>query len=317
MTVRGLVILGVLFLSASAASRGEDFKVGESVIVVTENADVMVEQKKVGDVPRGTIFKIRQQAPSWLLGEFKIENRTVLGWVSQVSVRRARPDVNETTPHDFNWENLLYATIKLDKDFDFEAHIDDYLIAFRPAVWKQYRNDEFRLAEKRAEALRAFRERVGEFDMNQEFLILTSLTFGKYDFERSVFPIDQANENHYWYEYRYTDTEFPRRIMVFFKNPGLIGQIPMAADAAEEFLAARKSRGGSVDRRVYASIRVRVDSVKSRPGELWSEVRWAQFFSDRGRERLLYETPKPPPAEARKTEESASDVVEVGAGTNE
>lgn len=317
MTVRGVVMLGVLFLSATATSKAEDFKVGESVIVVTENADVMVEQKKVGDIPRGTIFKIRQQAPSWLLGEFKIENRTVLGWVSQEAVRRARPDVNETTPHDFNWENLLYATIKLDKDFDFEAHVDDYLMAFRSAVWKQYRNDEFRLAEKRADALRVFRERVGEFDIDREFLILTSLTFGKYDFERSVFPIDQANENHFWYEYRYTGTDFPHKIMVFFKNPRLIGQIPMAADAAEEFLAARKSRSGSVDRRVYASIRVRVVSVKSRPNELWSEIRWAQFFSDSGREKLLCETPKPPPAKPRKTEESASDVAEVGAETGE
>jgi hypothetical protein len=310
-------MLGLLALSASAASKGEDLKVGESVIVVTENADVMVAQKKVASVPRGTEFKIRQQAPSWLLGEFQIENRTVLGWVRQEAVRRTRPDAIETTPHDFNWENLLYATIKLDKDFDFEAHVDDYLIAFRPAVWRQYRNDEFRLAEKRADALRVFRERVAEFDINREFLVLTKLTFGKYDFQRSVFPIDQANENHYWYEYRYTDTELPHKIMVFFKNPGLIAQIPMAADAAEQFLSARKSRGGEIDRRIYASIHVRVDSVKSQPGELWSEVRWAQFFSDSSRERLLYETPKPPPAGPTKTEESGSDVAGVGGEVNE
>ena len=290
-----MLVLPVAFFLASSLSNGEEFNVGESVIVATESVDVMAKQQKLGSVPRGTGFKIRQKNPSWLLGEFRIGNRTVLGWVRRKAVSHANPNSTETMAHDFTWENLLYAKVKLDKDFDFDTYVDDYLIAFRLAVWKRYRNDEFQLAKKRAEALRIFRERVDDFDLNQDFVIRANLTIGKYDFKRSAFPIEEATERHYWHEHRYTGSEFPDDINVFFKNPELIGYVRVPPDAAERFLSTRKNRRGDVNRQVFANIRIRVCSMKNERNELWSEIRWAQFFSDNKRTALLYETPKPPP----------------------
>ena len=316
MFVDRFAMLALVFFSfiASSALCEEDFKVGESVVVAVENADVMVGERKLGSVPRGTEFKIRQLAPSYLMGEFRLGNRTVIGWVGEEAVGRSHSE--ETATHEFEWENLLYALVKLDKRFDFEAHVDDYLKAFRSAVWKQYRNDEFRLAEKRAEALLAFREVVDEFDLNQEFLVNAILTMEKYDFERSAFPIEEGTGTHYWYEDRYVDGEFPDKIRVFFKNPELIGCIPLPPDAAERFLATRKNSRGDVDRRIHARLYIRIISLKDKDGELWSEIRWAQFFSDKDRKTLLYETPKPP-AESPATEEIKSDGSKTSEAVNE
>ncbi len=305
-----LAILSLITFTSHALCE-EAFQVGESVVVAAENADVLVGERKLGTVPRGTEFKIRQLAPSYLMGEFRLGNRTVIGWVSEEAVGRLHPGSQETAKHEFNWENLLYAMIKLDKRFDFEAQVDDYLKAFRSAVWKQYRNDEFRLAEKRAEALDAFREVVEEFDLSQEFLINTSLTMAKYDFERSAFPIEEATDTHYWYETRYVDGEFPDQIKVFFKNSDLIGCIPLPPDDAERFLAMRKDSRGDVDRQVQAKVYIRIISLKDSDGELWSEIRWAQFFSDSDCKTLLYETPRPP-AESPGAKEIESDASKTG-----
>lgn len=314
---RLVVLLAVFFVSS--VSSGQDFEVGESVIVSVENADVMNKQKKLGSVPRGTKFEIRQQAPSWLMGEFRINDRTVLGWVKETAVHRVPSESKEPEPHKFNWENLLIAMVKLYGDFDIRRHRDDYLQVFRPDAWKQYRNDEFQLEKRRAEAAEAFRERVTNFDLNRDFVVLASLTIGKYDFDRSAFPIEEATKTHYWYERRYPNGKFPDRIAVYFKNPELIRYISLSPDEAEQFLATRKNSRGDVNRKIYANVHIRIRSIKEWNDELLSEIRWAQFFSDDKRAKLLYETPKPPPEVAPPEDklESESDTAKASDDTDE
>ena len=76
---RSLMLLLAFFL-ASSLLRGQDFSVGESVVVTTKSADVQSKQEKLGSVPRGTKVKIRKKNASWLLGEFQVTNQTTLGW---------------------------------------------------------------------------------------------------------------------------------------------------------------------------------------------------------------------------------------------
>jgi hypothetical protein len=78
----------------------------------------------------------------------------------------------------------------------------------------------------------------------------------------------------------------------------------MEPDTAESFINTRKDSGGDVNRRIYAKIRIRIRSIKNDDDELLSEIRWAQFFSNKRYTKLLYETPKPPP-EAPADEEGA------------
>jgi hypothetical protein len=215
--------------------------------------------------------------------------------------------------HEFTWENLFLARVKLDKDYDFEAHVDDYLKTFRPDVWKRYHDDEFQLEKKRAEALRIFERRVKEFDLNQEFIIsLATVNIDKYDFKHAAFPIKEATDHHYWYKFRSTGSEFSSRFRVYFKNPELMKYLPMPADEAEQFLAKRKDTNGNVDRELLADIRIRVSQMKNENGdELLSEIGSVQFFSSGKRERLLYKTPDAPPAVPVGPKTSASNRLKI------
>ena len=318
MSLGRLVLLLCVFFFSSV-STGQEFKVGEAVIVTAESTDVMSKQEKLGSVPRGTKFEIRQRAPSWLMGEFRIQDRTVLGWVKEAALRRAASAPKEPEPYEFSWENLLFAMAKLDKHFDVSAYWDDYLEVFRPAVWKEYRNDEFQLAKKKAEALEALRERIANFDLNRDFVIRANLTIGKYDFDRSAFPVEEATTSHYWYERHYPHGDFPERIEVYFSNPELMRHISLPPDKAEQFLASRKNSRGEVNRRICANVHIRLRSIKEGNEKLLSEIRWAQFFADDNRTTLLYETPKPPPEEATVTDkpDSESDVTEAPDDTDE
>ena len=307
MFLNRLLMLLLAFFLGSSVSSGQDFSVGELVIVAAESVDVMTGKRKMGTVPSGTKFKVRKINASWVLGEFKIGQRTVSGWVKRKAVRHATLDPTETKTHEFNWENLLIARVKLDKDFDIDAHVDDYLKAFRPKVWKQIRNDEFQLGKNRAEAKRIFQERIDEFDLKQDFMIQGTLTFEKFNFERSAFPIVEATAGNYWYERCNSDSDFPERFKVFYENPSLIAYVPMEPDVAESFINTRKDKRGDVNRRIYAKIRIRIRSIRDDDDELSSEIRWAQFFSDNRYTKLLYETPKPPPEAPAAEEDEKSD----------
>jgi len=297
MIVSRPFVLLLVFFFLSSFTYGQDFQVGETVVIATENAKVASKQENLGSVPRGTKFKIRQKNNSWLLGEFMIGNRTVLGWVQEKAVRLDDPDSKNKKTHVFSWENLLLARIKLDKDYDLEAHVDDYLKAFRPDVWKRYHDDEFQLERKRAEALRIFTQRVKDFDLDREFIISSAtVNIGKYDFKQSAFPIKEATDHHYWYKSRSTGSEFPSRFEVYFKNSELMKYLPMPADQAEQFLNERKNDNGYVDRELLAHIQVRIRATKNEDGdELLSEISKVRFFSGGNRKQLIYETPDAPP----------------------
>lgn len=256
-----------------------------------------LSKKNWGMSLKGPHLRFDKKNNSWLLGQFQIENKTVLGWVPVNSVRHDKLAKAVKKTHDFTWENLFLAGVKIDPDYDFEAHIDDYLKTFRADVWKRYHDDEFQLAKKRAEALRIFKRRVEEFDIKLEFVIpRATVTIEKYDFKRSAFPIEEATDTHYWYKTRNRHGNFPGTISVYFKNPELLKYLSMPADKAEQFLNSRKSSGGNVNRRVLASIRVRIWHKKGFDGDdLVSEIMGVQFFSGDKKEILLYETPDAPP----------------------
>ncbi len=290
-----LLLLAFFFLSPF--TYGQDYQVGETVVIATPNATVKSKQENLGNVPRGTQFKIQQKNKTWLLGEFQIGNHTVLGWVQEKTVRRADHDLAAAKTYGFTWENLFLARVKLDKNYDFEAHVDDYLKTFRADVWKQYHDDEFQLHKKRAEALRIFKQRVQAFDLDQEFVIPRSTVhMEKYDFAHAAFPIKEATDHNYWYDNRYTDSEFPGQISVYFKNPELMRYLPMPAEEAERFLVARKNDSGDVDRELLASIRFRVYKRKNEEGdELLAEISGVKYFSSGEKKQLIYETPAAPP----------------------
>ena len=237
---------------------------------------------------------MKQKSGPWLLGLFQIEGRRVFGWMHPSMVHVVEPDITEQPAHEFTWHNLLLARDKVDDNFTLADHVDGYMKSVRSDVWEKSRNDEFQLQKRRLETLAIASKRVEDFDIDQDFMLKTSLTFSSYDFKKALFPIKEATDSHYWYEYqgRYTD-DLPNQLEVYLNDPKMISGIPMDATAAERFIAARKDSYGSVNRRVYANIRLRITGIRG-SGGLMAEVRWAQFFSNKNRTQLVFETPRSP-----------------------
>ena len=285
----------VLLLSASAIAR--EPRRGDSVVVITDQAAVQSARGRLATAPLGTRFVVKQKRGPWLLGVIHLDGRSVSGWMKESSVRVVEQEITGQPVHEFRWHNLLLARDKVDDNFTLDDYVDDYMQSTRKRVWEQARNDEFQLQRKRAETLAIIKKRLSDFEMDRDFMLKTQLTFQSYDFKNEMFPIKEATESNYWYAYsdEYSD-DLPSRIEVYLTDPKMISGIPMDMQAAERFVTSRKTRNGSIDRRVYASIRLRITGVRS-SGDLNAEVRWAQLFSDSGRTRLLYETPKSPMTE--------------------
>jgi hypothetical protein len=189
--------------------------------------------------------------------------------------------------HDFTWDNLAFASIKLNPEFDIDANVDWYIEAFRPDVWKRYRNDEFVFREKRAESRELLKQRIAQFDINEPFTIRGNVRIGAYDFEKQEFPTDPSGSTAYWHEYGYKYSDvLPSDMKVFFLNHEFLRAIPMDQNAAKNLVAARKNSYGEIDRTIYVNIEMRIVKLE-RPGELKAEALNVTYFSDNLRSRAL------------------------------
>ncbi len=292
MKVVGLAFITGLLLVSGAL--GDTPNIGDSVVVISEQANIQSKQGSMGSVPKGTRFTVRQKTRGWLLGQFTIQGQPVFGWVKPETVQVVGLDIPQQPTHDFTWHNLLLARDKIDESFSLLNHVDDYMMSMRQNVWERARYDEFELERKRTETREIIKQRLASFDVDRDFVLKTNLTFESYDFEKATFPIKEATANNYWYESadHYPD-DIPSSMNVYLKDPKMISGIPMSKDAAEFFISSRKSNYGSIDRKIYANIRLRIKRARS-ARNLEAEVRWVQFYGDRNRTRLIYETPRSP-----------------------
>lgn len=203
---------------------------------------------------------------------------------------------------DFNYQNMMLARMKLDKSFDYEAYSDSYMRAFRPVVYKTYRNDEFQFRRKKRETVELMKEATKDFKLDAPMKLTGRMTLGQYDFDKQQFPVKEATDTYHWYVNRPGGGgDLPYRYSIYFQNPELIRAIPMKEDIAEEFIKRRKNQYGKIDRVVQATIQFKLDKLKNGKDEFFVIIQSAQFFDDKGRTRLIHEVKLPP---KRKTNES-------------
>jgi hypothetical protein len=177
-----------------------------------------------------------------------------------------------TRAADFSYHLMLTDDSKLNRYFDFENSVDDFMQCFRRPLWERVRSDEFELQGKRAETLTIMKTEAASADLGEPVRIVTTVDFGDYDFARQRFAL-----------HPFTDATFftatapcsvsalPATIRVFFSNPGILDGLPMPAGKAKAFLDGRKSQVGSVDRRLEATVTFRVGRMKA-DGELVGEI---------------------------------------------
>lgn len=194
--------------------------------------------------------------------------------------------------YDFTWDTLLLAWMKLDPTFDYHAHVEAYMRIYRPKLWEQVRNNEFQLKEREKETILLMKTRVAHFSLNREMVLHGFLELGKYDFASKSFPVENMSETHYWYQYRWAERPLPSRFQVFLSNPGLLASIPMEKDAAGQFLQRRTDSFGNIDRKIPATIRLRIIQRKDSPGELLGEIQSATVYSNSNRQEVILRVKK-------------------------
>lgn len=194
---------------------------------------------------------------------------------------------SRATAHDFTWDNLALAHIKLDKNFDIDANVEWYMEEYREATWNLARNDEFLMHEKKIETRKILEERIKSFDVAETFILRADTTVGDYDFTNQEFPRENNGPGSYWYKNEYKGSEsIPSTIKLFMKNFDFLHGVPMSPTAARDFIRSRKNRNGYVDRRVYAIIEFRVIKLKEE-GELLAEALNVTYYRDSSRRQPL------------------------------
>ena len=182
---------------------------------------------------------------------------------------------------DFKWDNLFLAAAKSDEHFDFSANTDWYMENYRPDVWRYARNDEFTLQDKRGETEKIFRDKVDQFDMDQKFVLRSTLTLGDYNFEKEIFPIKGIDAGYYWLDRSYKNGNFPRTYSAHPTNIEILNRLPMPKAQAKSFVNGRKDRYGGVNRRVHVKFTVKLGKMRDR-SSFDCEIQQGTFYTDKG-----------------------------------
>lgn len=180
------------------------------------------------------------------------------------------------------------ARMKFEKNLDNHVYVDEYMKVFRAAVWERYRNDEFELQDKREETVDIMKQELSSFNLDEPFIINTTVEFEKYNFKKEKFEMNPFGENIFFNSRKCCFKVFSNEYRVFFNNGNLIDGLPMPKDKAKNFLNSRKGYGGSVDRRVYARIEFKLTKLQN-DKEFMSQIINLSLFADRNHSKLLYE----------------------------
>ena len=208
--------------------------------------------------------------------------------------------------YDFDWKNLLMASLKLRQSLDYDANVDSYMQVFRPDVWNRYRNDEFEMAEKRRETIEIMKKAVAAYSLDEDIVVTTSMEIGSYDFETKGFPLDGLNESSYYYASSYQNGNFPNRFTMHLSNPAALGHLQLSEAQAKEFLNSRKNRNGEISRKVYVKLYLRVKKFRNEPDALLGEITKYSIYADAAHLRRLSEVDVAQKAKEKKAAETAA-----------
>lgn len=188
---------------------------------------------------------------------------------------------SQARAHDFTWDNLAFASMKLNSNFDIDAHVDWYMQKYRPETWKLCHDDEFTYREKFDETKTIFQKRLDAFKPEETFSMRGHLELGDYDFEKEEFPIS-FSPNAFWskYEYsRFDSSSIASQYNAYAANYTFLQSLKMPRDAAKAFVTRRKGRNGSIDRTAYIDMHFRIRRLKGK-AEFDIEVLDITFYDD-------------------------------------
>jgi hypothetical protein len=160
---------------------------------------------------------------------------------------------------EFSFRNMYHAYMKLDRFYDYDDSVDDYMQTFRPQVWKN--KDVLVMDEKRAETMKMMKEAVAAYDLNDPFDIVTDSTLGEYDVTAQRFGFQPFDHTTYFYVQGAFGPS-AHMIKLTITNPEFISGVPIPKDKAKAFLDSRKN-GYGIDRTIKLHLKVKPTRLMS------------------------------------------------------
>lgn len=185
-----------------------------------------------------------------------------------------------------------------------ETRIDRYVAVSRGNESERPESNEFQRHRERLRAKKVIQNSIDEFNVNDEFIIRTSVKLKEYDFERNGFPTIEGHRNREWSGSR--DPLWSGMLpsnKIYFANWELLNLLPMEPNAAEDFLAERRRRDGQINRVVTTEIVFRVYVAKL--GQVRGDIQSVVFFDDDERSGVLCKITKHPERESVRDEAGA------------
>ena len=155
---------------------------------------------------------------------------------------------------------------------------DEYLPYARVvenSVYTKYKNDPFEWEEQFEKLKNNFNEKVQAVDLDQEYVVSTSIEFGDYDFEAqgytisiaegTYFPLKSVDEdiNGYLSSNAGSDSYFGNAIGLKIQDFEKYNFLAMDKATAKTFLQGRKYSSGNINKRIMISLKYKLAAFDS------------------------------------------------------
>ena len=172
--------------------------------------------------------------------------------------------------YEFQYDDLLFAYMKLYPNFDYDSYVDDYMQLYRNPVWTRSHSDEFEMQKARDETLKIMKDNGAKFKTDEPFHLTTQANFGEYDFKAGKFDMNPLGIDTVFTSNPNCCVQNLKAMKVSFSNPDVISGLPMSADDAKTFLEHHKS-GGMVNRSLNVNLSFVVKEAKE-DNEMLAEI---------------------------------------------
>lgn len=163
---------------------------------------------------------------------------------------------------DFSWKNLALLHAKLTPEFDYEAHLNDYMRVFASGDWRRLKRYPEQFERIRSTQLAAFKQAVAEYDINDPMDIKTQESMSPYQVEQGAFGfLEPINTRTFYYKTADQDdtenlTHFPKQFKVYFTNPDTIRNLYTSTRDAKRITKINKTKTGVLRIGLHLSARV-------------------------------------------------------------
>jgi hypothetical protein len=168
----------------------------------------------------------------------------------------------QATGKMFTYLDCLYSFLKGTStdltDNDIEGYIRDY----HNDIYRQYRNNEFEWYDKLEQYRTELNSKMASQDLNMDYVIVTNIEFGDYNFTQSGFPVRISEGT--FFPISDNNRRYLLQGALFLIDFYKYNFFAMERSNASAFIASRTNSGGMVNRQIRLMIYFKLANFTSR-----------------------------------------------------